>query len=85
MHLATGINWTVKSITVQRSEVITAVCHRGMSALQALAALQNLRAGGMAESAVAAAHSLRPKITVTTFEHKRIWWMPAVPVRAVAA
>ena len=75
----------MKPITLRQDELIAAVCHRGISALQALAALQTLRAGGMAQSAIAAAHSLRPKVTVNTFEHKRIWWMPAVPVRAVAA
>ena len=75
----------MKPITVRQNELIAAVCLRGISALQALAALQTLRAGGMAQSAIAAAHSLRPQVTVNTFEHKRIWWMPAVPVRAVAA
>ena len=53
---------------------------RGIGALQSLRALQALRAGGMAEGATAAAHSLRQKVTVTTLDPKQIWWMRALPV-----
>ena len=53
---------------------------RGIGALQSLRTLQALRAGGMTEGAIAAAHSLRPQVTVNTLDHKQIWWMRALPV-----
>jgi len=53
-------------------------CCRGVGALQALVSLKMLRAGGLRDSALAAAHGLRPKVTVNALENKRIWWMPAV-------